>query len=470
MGISLFLHYPHLKKELVSIHVWRQTQTQSTIDNFYEEDMNLLHPRRNDRGEGDGIYRMEFPLMQWLIACVYKLFGRHILLTRLFVLWIGFFSMAGLYRLLKVLHTPHFWALCGIWAFSFSPAFFYYTINPLPDNLALCFTFWAMYCFFRFEQQAQWKHVVYSVLLFVLSALCKLPFILFMIVFAVYALKQFRRVKQSKLIALLLLILLGLLPILLWYASAIPHWEGNVVVQGVWQHHESWNELLSMAFFILTSTLPELLLNYASLPFFILAWIFMLQKKGYQHPYFLYFLVWGIVLLAYYFFEINAIGRIHDYYLFPFYPLLFVLVVYGMKHVAHIPRRGIGMAIGLLLLLMPVTCMLRMKDRWNLQSPGFNADWLKYKSELCTISNDTIPVIAGNDASHAIVLYYIHKKGWTLDREVLNEEAFIMMIQSGARYWYTDTRQPLQQNTIAKCIETCIWHKGSIWVYRLKLP
>ncbi len=98
--ISVAMHYNHFSKDLMSIHVWRQTQTQSTIINFYEEDMNILNPRRNDRGNGDGVFRMEFPLMQWLVAGTYKVFGNHLIISRIFMFIIGLLSIFGIYNLL----------------------------------------------------------------------------------------------------------------------------------------------------------------------------------------------------------------------------------------------------------------------------------------------------------------------------------------------------------------------------------
>ena len=56
--LSLVMHSGHFKKDLMGAHVWRQTQTQSNIINFYEEDFNILNPRRNSRGNTDGIFRM----------------------------------------------------------------------------------------------------------------------------------------------------------------------------------------------------------------------------------------------------------------------------------------------------------------------------------------------------------------------------------------------------------------------------
>ena len=65
--------------------------------------MNILNPRRNDRGDGDGIFRMEFPLMQWLVAATYKIFGNHLIISRIFMFVIGIFSVLGMYKLLQAL-------------------------------------------------------------------------------------------------------------------------------------------------------------------------------------------------------------------------------------------------------------------------------------------------------------------------------------------------------------------------------
>jgi hypothetical protein len=73
--LSLGMHWQHLRKDLISIHVWRQTQTQATVRAFYEEDMHILHPRRDERGDGEGLFLMEFPLMQWTVAAIWKVTG-----------------------------------------------------------------------------------------------------------------------------------------------------------------------------------------------------------------------------------------------------------------------------------------------------------------------------------------------------------------------------------------------------------
>ena len=67
VGISIFQHYRIFSQDLIGYHVWRQTQTQTVIENFVYEDFNILNPRINDLYYEDGIFRREFPLAQWIL-------------------------------------------------------------------------------------------------------------------------------------------------------------------------------------------------------------------------------------------------------------------------------------------------------------------------------------------------------------------------------------------------------------------
>ncbi|MBX7183211.1 MAG: hypothetical protein K1X82_13960, partial [Bacteroidia bacterium] len=82
-SLSLLLHFPFLNKDLIGVHVWRQTQTQTGIDNFCREGNSILNPTLNSNPETDRIVRLEFPLMQWGFAQVEKHFSNPVLITRL---------------------------------------------------------------------------------------------------------------------------------------------------------------------------------------------------------------------------------------------------------------------------------------------------------------------------------------------------------------------------------------------------
>ena len=467
--ISSLMHLKHFSKDLMSIHVWRQTQTQSTINNFYKEDMNIFNPRRNDRGDSDGIFRMEFPLMQWLVACQYKIFGYHLIITRIFMFLIGLLSILGIYKLLDSLFHKTILSVIGAWAFNFSPSFYYHTINPLPDNFALCCSIWGLTLFFIWYNNKKTKYLIFSALLLSIGALCKLPFIIYYIVPLVYFVTLVIKIGFNKKVFFQSLgaFSFSVLPIT-WYLFVIPKWHGNVIVKGMLNNNDSIIKLLDYFQHNLISTLPELLINYGSLIFFLAGFYFLFKKKSFRNPKFILLVSLSILTLMYYLFEANAIAKIHDYYLFPFYPLLFILVAYGAYNLYTSKIKFYRYLTVFLFLLLPITCYFRMQGRWNTDSPGFNKDLLLFKTEL----QDAIPkdalVVAGNDESHFIFFYYINKKGWGFDNDKLTPEMLNSMIEKGAEYLYTDSNVILNRSNIVTFLDKLILERGTIKIYSLK--
>jgi hypothetical protein len=467
--ISLMMHFKQFPKELVSFHTWRQVQTQSNINNFYEEDMNILNPRRNDRGAGDGIHRLEFPFMQWLVACLYHVFGDHLIISRMFMFITGLFSVFGMYRLLQAIFSNRVIAAIGAWAFNFSPGFYYYTINPLPDNFALCCSIWGLALFFQWIRNNKYRLLVPACFLLSLGALCKLPFILYFAVPQMYFLLQIisRGWKKELLPKVPVVSFFMLLP-LVWYVPVISQWHGNGVVGGIFENPVPAPVLIDYLLHNLLTTLPELLLNYGSLLFFLCGFYFLFRNRAYKHPLFPVFFFWSIAVLCYFLFEINMIADVHDYYLFPFYPILFMLVGYGAWNLLQQPFNFTKYLSILLLILLPFTAMLRMRNRWNTEAPGFNPDLLIYKNELRSAVPGDALCITGNDPSFSIFFYYIDKKGWNVDNDQLDGERLKSMIMEGAQYLYSDSRSLEAKQDIVPYLDKKILEKGSIRVFRLR--
>jgi hypothetical protein len=467
--ISLVMHFPHFSKDLVSIHVWRQTETQSTIVNFYEEDMNILNPTRNERGSGDGIFRMEFPLMQWMVAATYTVFGNHLVITRIFMFVIGLFSIAGMYLLLRALSANETMALAGAWAFNFSPSFYYYTINPLPDNLALCCSIWGLAMFFTFIGNKKTLTLLMGGLFLSIGALCKLPFILYFIApMSWFVLRLYKDGVKWDYVNKLMMVSLYLLPPLAWYLSVVPQWDVRGIVNGMFKNDLPVATVLGYLRFNLISTLPELLLNYGSLLFFLAGFYFMVKNKAISKPAFPVLALLGLTVIAYFLFELNMIGNVHDYYLFPFMPLLFILVGYGAANLLGQQQKGIRYVAIALLMILPVTAYIRMVVRWNVDEPGFNKDLLTYKQDLRAAVPKSDLCIVGNDDSHHIFFYYVDKKGWGFAHDDLTAANLSGMIDGGARYLYSDSRIIDGDTAVSKYFNRMILERGSVRVFSLK--
>ena len=162
------------------------------------------------------------------------------------------------------------------------------------------------------------------------------------------------------------------------------------------------------------------------------------------------------------------IGKIHDYYLFPFFPILFILVSYGAYNMLYLRNRFTKYLVFFLLLILPLTAYLRNQVRWDVDSPGFNKDLLIFKEELRTATPKNALCIAGNDESHFIFFYYIDKKGWGFQNDDLNAHNMETMIEKGAEYLYSDSRKIDTNKEILPLLDKLILEKGSIRVYGLK--
>jgi hypothetical protein len=58
-----------------ALHISAQCDRASIALNFYQEDMNILVPHIHNRMRGTGIAAAEFPIIQYAVACIYKVAG-----------------------------------------------------------------------------------------------------------------------------------------------------------------------------------------------------------------------------------------------------------------------------------------------------------------------------------------------------------------------------------------------------------
>lgn len=465
VSIGIIQHYRVFSLDIIGYHAWRQTQTQTVIENFANEDFNIFHPRVNDLVYYDRIYRMEFPLMQWLIAGLYKLFGQHLIITRLFSFALTLISVFGIYKTTYLLHQKKDVALITSWLFFFSPIMYYYSMNPMPDNMALSCVIWALFFWIKYLKQNQIQTLIWSALFLSVSVAVKLPFIVFTVMYVSLLFKP--SVHPATKIKSLLIPMFFLLPSLLWYIWVIQSWRGNGVVGGILDNHESLLKLLDIFQFNLISTLPELLINYATVPLFLAGLYFAYKQFNKQNAIHLslLFILTGCIL--YFLFEMNMINKVHDYYLFPFMPIIFIIISLGISSLLKISS-PLKWLIVLAFAISPLTAYLRSHTRWNLYTPGFSHEYLFYKKQLQQLIPAKEPVIVTGDDSRSIILYHLNRKGWCYDKNHISKpELYQRIYVDHAKYLIFDC----QTDTVSYIIphlDSLLFHQGEIKLYKLK--
>jgi hypothetical protein len=371
------------------------------------------------------------------------------------------FSVYGIFYFLKNLFQNNLIAMIGAWAFNFSPVFYYYTMNPLPDNFALCCGIWGLAFFSGWIKENSVSAIILAGFFLSLAALAKLPFILYF-VFPFACFIYSKRFRSAFLLVLFMLLPAG------WYIAVLPSMGWNPVLFGIFGPGKiSFVEILDILRFNLVSTLPELLINYGAVLFFCAGLFFAFRKKISRKEIYKSLLWLAAALLLYFFFEMNLIAKVHDYYLFPFLPLIFLTVAYGCYHLFSINR--IWERFGLFLLfILPLTAFLRANTRWDVTDPGFNTDILVYKKELREAVPDSEKCMVGNDNSKNICFYYFNKKGWAFDNDSLSSGKLNKAILSGVKYMYSDSRKVDENPEIVPFLDSLITQKGTVRVYKLK--
>jgi hypothetical protein len=253
-----------------------------------------------------------------------------------------------------------------------------------------------------------------------------------------------------------------------WYGTVVPEWHCKGIVNGILGATESPWKLLDYLQHNLTSTLSELLLNFAALPFFVLGLYQLWRHKAYRKPAVTPFAASVVLLGGYFLFELNMIAKIHDYYLFPFLPFLFIVVAYGIGQWLQLKHGRLRLLAFLFLLLMPFTAWLRMKERWDPGFPHFNEDLLRYREELRQAAPKDALCVVGDDVSHFIYFYHLDKKGWGFHHGQLSPERLELVVSEGAKYLYSDNRAVDTSSLIRPFLDSLVLQRGSFRVYKLK--
>ena len=465
----LLVHRPDISKDIIGRHNWRQSQTMWNIRNFARHDGNILNPRVShyNTPNGTNLYRYEFPIMQWAMGMSQKLVGENILFVRLFTFLITTIGLIGFYKMLVLIGINGWQALLGAYFYLWSPIIYYFSINPIPDNLALAASVWYLYFIKAYWSNSERRHLLSACLLLLLATLSKLPFLMFSIVSIYLFFKEFilsQKRNSKELIRYCLMHLILFLPALTWYLWVMPGWGGNDITRGIFANnmdHKMFRDILG---YHISTMFPLRILYPSVLVFFILG-IGTIRKERLRAG---WIIALASVTFIYLALQFNTIGKDHDYYMMPFLPWMFVIVAIGLKPLIKSENVFKKAFLYIMILSAPIVSYITCKDFWTVEKSFFNKDAYTYQSELkSAVPNEAICIIA-NDRSKFIFSYLIDKMGYVFHDDQLQilwiED---MIMNKGAKYLYTDSRVIEEEEGFHKVIKRRIMERGSISVYEL---
>ena len=164
--------------------------------------------------------------------------------------------------------------------------------------------------------------------------------------------------------------------------------------------------------------------------------------------------------------ELHAIGKVHDYYMMPFLPIMFIAVGLGIQRMeVSFPKHQIVLAI--CLLIAPFYAVHACHKKWSIEKSHFNKDLIYHRDALqCVVPNESLCIILEDPSTH-IFSYQIDKLGFVFDRSDFPVAWMPDMIHQGAKYLYSDSRAFDERNDIQPFLEDLLLEAGTLRVYRL---
>lgn len=136
-----------------SIHFWAQTDRASVASIFYYEGMDFFHPRTYNLINGTGYTGMEFPLINFMAACLYKFFGFYHFWYRFLMLCIVSAGAFSAFKIANEILLNKWVALFLTLLWVLSPVILFYTPNFLADAASMGFIMIAWLAFFRLKNR-----------------------------------------------------------------------------------------------------------------------------------------------------------------------------------------------------------------------------------------------------------------------------------------------------------------------------
>ncbi len=422
IGLFFVLHLYNISSPPNGYHQWRESDTAAISLNFYQEDMNFLHPRVNQRGAGTGITGSELPIYNYAGAILYKLVGPSHAAHRMLTLLASLLSIWLLFQIIFFMTKNKNIAAYSAFALAFSPLFFFYSYKIMPDIWMLTFLLAAVYFHLRYLDKRTKSHLALSALMLVLSATIKPLSLSIYFLFFILSLKS--NVKKSKTyLTTLLFVAVTFIPTLGWYLYA-----------------RSVNELYQTPGFYMGGMLTTFYKYLATPQFFkklFLQWPFELWVGWMLVIFFvigLYLLIkgkknYGIfswIFSCYMVFSIISYhSSSHDYYTLIILPPIAAITGVGLHKITQL-KYGNYLFIAWFLII-PFVTYFRLEHRLE-SEPRFD----KIREDAANVIKDNALVMV-EDGSTSIKLYKLNKIGWPL-RGTIKYAYVKKLIAEGGEY------------------------------------
>lgn len=417
-----------LNPPLEVAHNWRQVTVNMVARNYLEVDANLFYPRVDMAGEKTGITGMEFPLLNYLIFIVAKIFGFEHWYGRIINLVVSSLGVFCFYLIIKKRISPSLALYSGI--ILLNSIWFSYSRKIMPDTFSVSLTMIGLYFALEFLYEKNTFLNLFLYILFgALGLLSKIPAAVILTILCIPLFDKSVNVKSK--IFLIIGSVLILIPVICWYYYWVPYLVSEF---GFWHYY--MGTTFSTGFHEILTNLGEFAkkfyfeaLKFSGFALFLAGIVFLVIRKNRTLGFM--FLITFIVFLI---FIIKA-GRgfyHHSYYIIPFVPIMSLIAAWALTCIETKRTRYFLLVVFVLEGILNQYHDFRIKrdDTYRLRLEVI-ADSISNQHDLVAINGDANP----RD------LYFTHRKGWTISHdELIDPEYLKILAEKGCKFLFIDKK------------------------------
>ncbi len=421
--IGLFIRLININAPVIGIHSWRQADTASIAKNFLSTNLNFFQPQVNWSGSTNGLVECEFPLYQYLVASLYKLFGVNEIFARLLSVIFGCLTLYFLFRLTKrVFNVEVAW--WGTFFYAILPISVFYSRTIQPESLMIFLGIFSLERWVEFLKINNKFFLIASWISFTLAVLIKvLPLFWIGIPILISAYQRSLIFKYKLYIFPILTILISFF----WYSYSYKLGQSTGLTFGLWgsdTDRYSWLTLLELRFYL------DLLFRIIFRNFLIIGIVpiyFSIQKLAINNIF-----IVGILSVLLTGFINPSSFAIHEYYQLPI--MLFSCPLMGLGFVRlknNLYKKKAFITIFISLLFVASLLMLKI-DYWDMEDPIRQPVWATAQMiKRNTEKSDLIISVTGGDPT---LLYLSDRKGWLVSPISINDQKILEWKNDGAKY------------------------------------
>ncbi|MCC6397966.1 MAG: glycosyltransferase family 39 protein [Bacteroidetes bacterium] len=451
IGVVLRIAFVWRPADYRLLNSWRECDYTSIARSFATEGMNILYPRVDWRGDTPGFAEMEFPVLPWTAALLYRVAGYHEEILRMLSALcsvLALFAFAGFAR--RAL--PPAGALVATTLFAVNGLLFALSGAIQPEPLQVLFTILTASAAYRWYQSGSGRTLLLASAIAAAAILTKASSAYLGVLLAYVVLRK-EGIRAFTKPVVYLSALVALAPPLLWYGWAHTHYLSTGLSLGLSNetHFLSWDLLMHPWTWLRGNIAAEVVHAFAISGVVLAALALLLPWKSIEFPISWYASVWIFYVISA---DTSGDGWAYYYHCLSIPPACMLM---GLGYVAAIDetvlrklrmRPALGSTLGTALVVLAIVATLA----WgiNRQYQTMSAPDLEPLYRCAVSFRDHIPsgariVVRGGTRldehrhpvafNESMVFTWMNRTGFNYAQEDFTESTLRVIAQKGARYW-----------------------------------